>query len=248
MGKKCLKFVSISEALEELKNTLMMQSEVQKQKEIGLIIESFEEFEIRKDLLKAHPSDLIERHGLWIESDDNKKFYYGIELVEFFLDLLNSKPSEAIGKVYSKIEWVSANVAKHQKTGANGLLIKTEMEKFKCVQCGHCCLDLSDAYQTSVPDFDVIRWECENRYDILEWVDSFAGLNDIWVNPKTGESVNRCPWLRKLPKKDKYICKIHETKPEHCLNFPKSKRHALENGCKGFHTKYAFNNTALPES
>ncbi len=179
MGKKCLKFVSISEALEELKNTLMMQPEVQKQKEIGLIIASFEEFEIRKELLKVHPSDLIERHGLWIESDDNKKFYYGIDLVEFFLDLLNSKPPEAIGKVYSKVEWVSAKVAKHQKTG---------------------------------------------------------------------ESVNRCPWLRKLPKKDKYICKIHETKPEHCLNFPKSKRHALENGCKGFYTKYAFNNTGLPES
>jgi len=134
MGKKCLKFVSISEALGELKNTLMMQSEVQKQKEIGLIIASFEEFEIRKDVLKAHP------------------------------------------------------------------------------------------------------------------LDSFAGLNDIWVNPKTGESVNRCPWLRKLPKKDKYICKINETKPKHCLNFPKSKQHALENGCKGFHTKYAFNNTGLPES
>jgi Fe-S-cluster containining protein len=248
MGKECLKFVSISEALGELKNTLMMQSEEQNQKEIGPIIAGFEEFEVQKDVLKAYPFGLIERHGLWIESEDNKEFYYGIDLVEFFLGLLNSKPSDVIAKVYSKIELVSATVAKHQKTGANGLLIKTEMEKFKCVQCGHCCLDLSDAYQTSVPDSDIIRWELENRYDILEWVDSFAGLNDIWVNPKTGESVSRCPWLRKLPKKDKYICKIHETKPKHCHKFPKSKRHAIDNGCKGFHTKSAFDNTGLPES
>jgi Fe-S-cluster containining protein len=248
MGKECLKFVSISKALEELNNTLMMQSEEQNQKEIGLIIADFEEFGVRKDVLKEHPFEFIERHGLWIESGDDKKFYYGFDLVEFFLDMLNSKPSGVIAKVYSKIELVSATVAKHQKTGANGLLIKTEMEKFKCVQCGHCCLNLSDAYQTSVPDSDIIRWELENRYDILEWVDSFAGLNDIWVNPKTGESVSRCPWLRKLPKKDKYICKIHETKPKHCLNFPKSKRHALDNGCKGFHTKSAIDNTGLPES
>lgn len=248
MGKECLKFVSISEALEELKNTLMMQSEEQNQKEIGLIIEGFEEFNVRKDVLKEHPFEFIERHGLWIESGDDKKFYYGIDLVEFFLGILNSKPSDVIAKVYSKIELVSATVAKHQKTGANGLLIKTEMEKFKCVQCGHCCLYLSDAYQTSVPDSDIMRWELENRYDILEWVDSFAGLNDIWVNPKTCESVNRCPWLRKLPKKDKYICKIHETKPKHCQNFPKSKRHAIDNGCKGFHPKSAIDNTGLPES
>ncbi len=108
------------------------------------------------------------------------------------------------------------------------------MEKFECLQCGHCCLDLSDAFETSVPDSDVLRWERENRYDILEWVVSFAELNDIWINPKTGEPVDRCPWLRKLPKKDKYICRIHETKPEHCRNFPKSKRHALDDHCKGF--------------
>jgi ribosome biogenesis protein Nip4 len=115
MGKECLKFVSISEALGELKNTLMMQSEEQNQKEIGPIIADFEEFEVRKDVLKAYPFEFIERRGLWIESGDNKEFYYGIDLVDFFLDLLDSKPFEAIAKVYSKIELVSASVAKHQK-------------------------------------------------------------------------------------------------------------------------------------
>ena len=72
------------------------------------------------------------------------------------------------------------------------------------------------------------------RFDILEWVGSFEGMDEIWISPKTGEYVNRCPWLKKLPKHNKYICRIHETKPEHCRNSPKSKRLALDNGCKGF--------------
>ena len=234
MGKKHLKFVSIPEALKELNNTLMMQSEVKKLEEIASLLTGFGEFEIRKDIVKVHPLELVDRHGLWIDSAGSKKFYYGDDLVEFFMDLLNPKPPETIAELYSNIEWVNANVAKHPDTGVTGLLIETEMEKFECVQCGHCCLDLSDAFQTSVPDSDLLRWERQNRYDILEWVDTFAGLNDIWINPKTGEPVNRCPWLRKRPKKDRYICRIHETKPKHCRNFPKSKRHAFENGCKGF--------------
>ncbi len=123
---------------------------------------------------------------------------------------------------------------KHPKTGVAGLLVETEMEKFKCVQCGHCCLDLSGAYQTSVPDTDIKRWKREQRFDILEWVGPFGGMDEIWISPKTGEYVNRCPWLRKLPKQKKYICRTHGTKPEHCRNFPKSKRHALDNCCKGF--------------
>jgi len=234
MGKKHLKFVSIPEALEELKNTLALQSELKNQKEIEPLIAGFGEFEFRKDAIKVEPLDLVDRYELWVESDGSENFCYGLDLVGFFMDLLNSKPPVTIAEIYPKIEWVNANVAKPPETGVTGLLIETEMEKFECVQCGHCCLYLSDAYQASVPDSDVLRWERENRYDILEWVDSFAGLNDIWISPKTDESADRCPWLRKLPKKDKYFCRIHETKPEHCRNYPKSKRHALENACKGF--------------
>jgi len=172
--------------------------------------------------------------SMWIKYQGNEKFYYGTDLVDFFLDLLSLKSAETVSEVYSEIEWVKASVAKHPKTGVTGLLVETEMEKFKCVRCDHCCLDLSDAYQTSVPETDIKRWRREQRFDILEWVGPFEGMDEIWISPKTGEYVNRCPWLRKLPKQNKYICRIHETKPEKCRNFPKSKRHALDNGCKGF--------------
>ena len=65
-------------------------------------------------------------------------------------------------------------------------------------------------------------------------VDGKELFADIWFSPKTGEEASRCPWLRKLPNKDIYTCRIHETKPLHCRNFPKSKKHALTTGCKGF--------------
>jgi len=88
-------------------------------------------------------------------------------------------------------------------------------------------------------DEDVQRWELEGRTDILAWVDpiplgNYQFIYDIWISPKTGDDVQRCPWLRKLPKQNKYICRIHDTKPEHCLEYPWSRKHAEETGCRGF--------------
>jgi len=110
---------------------------------------------------------------------------------------------------------------------------------FKCIQCGNCCLNLSDAFQTSVSDEDIAMWEREGRFDILQWVHPIPlgedhYIYDIWINPKTDDDVWRCPWLRKLPKQDKYICQIHDVKPEHCRKYPKSREHAEETGCRGF--------------
>jgi len=78
-------------------------------------------------------------------------------------------------------------------------------KSFKCKQCGNCCPNLSDAFQTSVSDEDVAMWEMKGRYDILERVDSIHlgegyYIHDIWINPKTGDDVWRCPWLRKASK------------------------------------------------
>ena len=51
-----------------------------------------------------------------------------------------------------------------------------------------------------------IMWRGNLRDDILEWVDPIdcsggVAVYDIWINPRTGDDVWRCPWLRKLPKK-----------------------------------------------
>ena len=110
---------------------------------------------------------------------------------------------------------------------------------FKCKQCGNCCLNLRDAFETCATDQDVQRWEDEERWDILEWVDPIhvggdQYVYDIWISSGTGEDVKRCPWLRKLPNRNRYICRIHKVNPKHCRAYQKSRKHALKTGCKGF--------------
>jgi len=108
---------------------------------------------------------------------------------------------------------------------------------FICKQCGNCCINLN-AFSTCAAEEDINQWKSAGRSDILEWVffmpvgDSL--VYDIWFNPNTGDEVQRCPWLRKLPQKDKYICRIHDLKPRLCREYPKSRKHAEETGCKGF--------------
>jgi Fe-S-cluster containining protein len=110
---------------------------------------------------------------------------------------------------------------------------------FNCKRCGNCCLTLTDAYQHTVDQSDIDMWGENSRDDILAWVDPIhcgdeVAAYDVWINPRTGEDVFRCPWLRKLPKKDKYICRIHEVKPKVCREYPKTEEHAKKTGCKGF--------------
>ena len=50
-------------------------------------------------------------------------------------------------------------------------------------------------------------WHKAGREDILDWVDPIQLGNDhfvydIWINPVTGDDVQRCPWLRKLPNRE----------------------------------------------
>jgi len=108
---------------------------------------------------------------------------------------------------------------------------------FNCRQCGNCCLNLN-AFYSCASEADVRRWEREGRVDILEWVDPIEFgdqcVYDIWIDPRTGDDVSRCPWLRKLPGRDKYVCRIHDVKPDLCRNYPKSRKHAEDTGCPGF--------------
>ena len=116
---------------------------------------------------------------------------------------------------------------------------KISPKGFNCKQCGNCCLNLSGAINVCATEEDIQLWEDNDRDDILDWVDAIhlsedQVIYDIWVSPRTGDDVQRCPWLRKLPKQDKYICRIQDMKPEHCRNYPLSREHADTTGCPGF--------------
>lgn len=110
---------------------------------------------------------------------------------------------------------------------------------FSCLRCGHCCLHLVDAYRGCVSDADLALWQREGRRDILCWVDSIDlghgnVLHSAWVDPQTGDDVERCPWLIELPASAGYACAINEIKPEHCRNYPEHRRHGEATGCQGY--------------
>lgn len=101
-------------------------------------------------------------------------------------------------------------------------------DSFACQQCGRCCLKHGNCLQATDEDIEI--WERTGRSDILEWV-GVGG--DLWINQSTNKEASRCPWLRKLPGKNQYLCRIHETKPEICRNYPVTKEQAKEDGCPG---------------
>jgi Fe-S-cluster containining protein len=181
-------------------------------------------------------------NGIWYAAKQAKKekFIPASDFKELAIDLIPKVISrmDEIAQVYEWTMWVNT-FSGTGPDGEDGIWVETEMEKFQCTRCGHCCLELLDAYCTSVDIEQVQRWRKEDRWDILErveimMVDGKELFADIWFSPTTGEETARCPWLRKLPNKNIYTCRIHETKPLHCRNFPKSKKHALTTGCKGF--------------
>ncbi len=101
-------------------------------------------------------------------------------------------------------------------------------KNFECKQCGRCCL----LYGSCLPAFpkDLELWEKEGRDDILAWVE-FPG--DLWTNQENHKEVDRCPWLRKFPNKNKYYCRIYDVRPEVCRKYPVDKEQALHDKCPG---------------
>ncbi len=98
-----------------------------------------------------------------------------------------------------------------------------------CTQCGKCCLKHSAGSGLgSATELDLLVWKSE-RPDILEYTDLFG---DLWISPVTGEEMVRCPWLRKLPNKEKYKCRIHEVRPVTCRGYPVDIDQMINDGCE----------------
>jgi Fe-S-cluster containining protein len=83
-----------------------------------------------------------------------------------------------------------------------------------CNQCGKCCIKYSNG-GLSASQSEIELWEIF-KPDIYQYVSN----GKIWVDPKTGEKIERCPWLRKIPNQEKYICDIYDDRPEDCRLYP----------------------------
>lgn len=104
----------------------------------------------------------------------------------------------------------------------------TLKKRFVCIQCGRCCLKYG--FELPATEEDILLWKQERRKDILNWVD----CGDLWINQKADEAAIRCPWLRKLPNKNIYICRIYELRPEICREYPHNKKRVKEEKCPGY--------------
>ena len=98
---------------------------------------------------------------------------------------MSQKPCiEDVLEIYKIVFGINAYIGRGP-TQNNGIWVITEMDKFNCKQCGNCCLNLSDAYSTTAFEEDILRWENEERIDILEHIDMYT--KDLWFSPKTGD-------------------------------------------------------------
>jgi len=127
------------------------------------------------------------------------------------------------------IEMLAKNI---EMMGRDGDIMEGDDEP--CEQCGLCCKIYGDRISPTITD--LFHWLDNDRHDILKY---FCALKSdgSWINcaslkpnelgdlirmelrdPSTGKYLPGCPFLRRASQK-KYICAIHEVKPEMCGNY-----------------------------
>ena len=95
-----------------------------------------------------------------------------------------------------------------------------------CNQCGNCCTNYGGG-GLSASATEIEWWEI-HRPDIFSYVSN----GKIWVSPATGKPLDRCPWLRKLPNRNKYICRIYHDRPEDCRHYPVRIEDMIRDDCE----------------
>ena len=84
----------------------------------------------------------------------------------------------------------------------------------ECNQCGKCCKNYSNgglsASKSEIEYWDVFRPD----------ISRYVSKGNIWISPDTGEQLELCPWLTKLPDQNKYICDIYHDRPDDCKFYP----------------------------
>ncbi len=166
MKEKDKKYLSISEAIDEICHDFRLYSN---QYDLFSKVYTFlvgGKAEPGEE--KCPPFD-ISYGGIWFQPKNcqEKTFYSLQDFDDLLVQAFATKNLSAIevAELYSMVMGVKTYVDKKQGGNLSGIWVKTEMENFKCIQCGHCCLNLSDAYTTDADERDMTRWKNSNgRY------------------------------------------------------------------------------------
>lgn len=57
------------------------------------------------------------------------------------------------------------------------------------------------------------------------------------MDPKTGEQLTTCPWLRNDPQHNKYSCDIYNDRPEDCKYYPVTVEQMMKDDCEMLEAK-----------
>ncbi len=101
----------------------------------------------------------------------------------------------------------------------------------ECNQCGKCCSKYANGGLSATAS-EIELWEIF-KPDIYKYVDA----GNIWISPDTGKQLERCPWLRKVPDQDKYLCDIYFDRPDDCKFYPMTISQMAEDGCEMLETQ-----------
>ncbi len=118
--------------------------------------------------------------------------------------------------------------------------MKAEIAGFACNNCGICCKKYVGTLGATVGDMK--RWADESRNDILERTLPLVDELTIWLAPssrddqviadlwftKAGNEHNACPWWHRSTG-----CRINNTKPKMCADYPVDLEQALNDECEG---------------
>ena len=178
---------------------------------------------------------------LWLKIPERKKPFSIDEsqLAQRLLQRLKTAPptEERLAEICTRIFQVPANAAGSGKDPTvSGVWVEAGMDGFRCQQCGRCCRQLDYRDGCSVEEYR--RWRECGRSDILRWVGTVKEEGRvvacrIWMVPGTNRFADRCPWLKRGDRPDRFVCTIHDLRPFICRQYPGSRKHARMTGCRG---------------
>ncbi len=100
----------------------------------------------------------------------------------------------------------------------------------ECNLCGKCCTKYSNG-GLSASQSEIEYWEIF-RPDIVKFVTN----GEIWIDPDTGEKIERCPWLQKRPDQEVYSCAIYNDRPNDCKYYPVTIEQMIADECEMLQT------------
>jgi len=95
-----------------------------------------------------------------------------------------------------------------------------------CNQCGKCCINYSDG-GLSASASEIDYWDTF-KPEIAAYVKD----GKIWISPKTGKQLPRCPWLRQEVGQNKFSCDIYQYRPDDCKHYPVTIDQMIEDDCE----------------